>query len=334
MHTTRSELVWIVCIRPELEVKLCTRMTQQHASMSPLTAEAAAGLLPSFSASCVGPMWTKCYRKRHVDTADRLFQSEKDDVCLTIEGTVQMMHMFQQDVETELQGSNGEPVCAAVLYEILGNCVEAVREAAPQHCFMAVTELTPLDDVVTGPALRVNDIWTDSDVWGVLDEGFNATVCGSEWLARATENYATIGYDVLKVSDEGRPFKGLSGMTNTQGSYRIPFALTFEDPKQKLPGVMDTHVFDGKVPLLLSQHAHAALNLVKQMRSSTITVGVNGPKLEVCRAKDSGLLCINLSNALKGLKEKKLPQNLKELRLPGLGNQLPILPWHRMLHRA
>ena len=34
-------------------------------------------------------------------------------------------------------------------------------------------------------------------------------VCGSEWLARATENYATIGYDVLKVSDEGRLFKGL-----------------------------------------------------------------------------------------------------------------------------
>ena len=109
-------------------------------------------------------------------------------------------------------------------------------------------------------------------------------------------------------------------MTNTQGSYRIPCALTFEDPKQKLPDVMDTHVIDGKVPLLLSQHAQAALNLVKQMGSSIITVGVNGPKLELCRVKDLGLLCINLSNALKGLKEKKLPQNLKELRLPSLGN--------------
>ena len=255
-----------------------------------------------------------------IDTAERVIQSEKDDVCLTIEGAVQMMHMFQQDVETELQGSNGEPVRASVIYEILGNCIEAVREAAPEHCFMAVTELTPLTDVVTGPALRVIDIWTDTDVWGVLDEGCNSTVCGSEWLARATENYAVIGYDVVKVSDEGKPFKGLSGMTNTNGSYRIPFALTFDDPKQKLPGVMDTHVIDGKVPLLLSQHAQAALNLVKQMGSSIITVGVNGPKLEICRVKDSGLLCINLSSALKGLKEKKLPQNLKELRLPGLGN--------------
>ena len=103
-----------------------------------------------------------------VDTAARVIQSEKDDVCLTIEGTVQMMHMFQQDVETEL------------LFEILGNCIEEVREAAPQQCLMAVTELTPLDDVVTGPALRVIDIWTDSDVWGVLDEGCNAKACGSE----------------------------------------------------------------------------------------------------------------------------------------------------------
>ena len=55
-----------------------------------------------------------------------------------------MMHMFQQDVETELQGSNGEPIRASVIYEILANSIEAVREAAPEHCFMAITELTPL----------------------------------------------------------------------------------------------------------------------------------------------------------------------------------------------
>ena len=86
-----------------------------------------------------------------VDTAERVIQSEKDDTCLTIEGAVQMMHMFQQDVETELQGHEGEPIRASVLYEILANSIEAVREAAPEHCSMAVTELTPLDDVVTGP---------------------------------------------------------------------------------------------------------------------------------------------------------------------------------------
>ena len=225
MHTTRSKL-W---------------------PLSPLTAEAAADSPPGYFANCVELMWTKCHRKRHVGehswvVTSALFPQQlltllrgsskvKRMILASIEGAVQLMHMFQQDVETELQGYDGEPIRAAVLYEILANSIEAVREAAPEHCFMAVTELTPLDDVVTGPALRVIDIWTDSDVWGVLDEGCNATVCGSEWLARATENCDTIGYNVLKVSDEGRPFKGSAGMTNTKGSFRIPFALTFEDSK-------------------------------------------------------------------------------------------------------
>ena len=126
---------------------------------------------------------------------------------------------------------------------------------------------------------------------------------------------------------KGRPFKGLSGMSNTKGSFRIPFALTFEDPKPKLPGVMDTHVIDGKVPLLFSQHAQAALNLVKHMGSSIITVGVNGPKLELCRVKDSGLLCINLSSALKGLKEKKLPQTFERTQVARFGKSCS-LPCH------
>ena len=109
----------------------------------------------------------------------------------------------------------------------------------------------------------------------------------------------------MKVSDEGRPFKGLSGMTNTMGSFRIPFALTFEDPKQKLPGVMDTHVIDGKVPLLLSQHAQAALNLVKQMGSSIITVGVNGPKLEPCRVKGFRFTLHQLVKRPEGVERKE-----------------------------
>ena len=46
---------------------VCTRMTLSHASMSPQTAEAAADLLPGSFASCVGLMWTKCHKKRHVE---------------------------------------------------------------------------------------------------------------------------------------------------------------------------------------------------------------------------------------------------------------------------
>ena len=89
--------------------------------------------------------------------------------------------------------------------------------------------------------------------------------------------YAAVGYDVGKVSDETKPFKGLSGVTKTHGSYRIPFALTFVNNNQKLPGIMETHVIDGKIPLLLSQHAQAAMSLVKMMDGSKCTVGLGGP---------------------------------------------------------
>ena len=64
--------------------------------------------------------------------------------------------------------------------------------------------------------------------------------------------------------------KGLSGLTKTHGSYRIPFALRFVNNNQKLPGIMETHVIDGRVRLLLllSQHAQAAMSFVKMMGES------------------------------------------------------------------
>jgi len=247
-----------------------------------------------------------------IDTTERVITAEKDDVCLDQEGAYHMMTIFQQDLDLELQ--SGEPVRAAFVYEILANAIEAVREADPEHCFMAVA-LSPMDDQIVGPALRVVDIWNDEGVWAVLDEGCNLTVCGSEWMERAVEAYAAVGYDVGKVSDETKPFKGLSGVTKTHGSYRIPFALTFVNNNQKLPGIMETHVIDGKIPLLLSQHAQAAMSLVKMMDGSKCTVGLGGPEVELCRVKESGLLCINLSSALTRLKDRKLPPSLKELRL-------------------
>ena len=113
----------------------------------------------------------------------------------------------------------GGPIRATVIHEILTNSIEAVRESSPEQCFMA---LTPMDDTIVGPALPVIDIWNDPGVWAVLDEGCNSTVCGEEWLERATACYAAVGYDVVKVSDVGKPFKGLSGTCVTKGSFRLP----------------------------------------------------------------------------------------------------------------
>ena len=64
---------------------------------------------------------------------------------------------------------------------------------------------------------------------------------------------------------------------------------------KKLPGVLETYVVGepgDPTPLLLSQHAQAALGLVKDMATSTCTLGRNGPTLKLHRTKDSGLLCV------------------------------------------
>ena len=63
-----------------------------------------------------------------------------------------------------------------------------------------------MDDQIVGPASSVVDIWNDDGVWAVLDEGCNSTVRGSEWMERAVEAYAAVGYDVVKISDETKPF--------------------------------------------------------------------------------------------------------------------------------
>ena len=75
---------------------------------------------------------------------------------------------------------------------------------------------------------------------------------------------------------------------------------------------METHVVDGKIPLLLSQHAQAALHFTKSMGDAKCYVG--NAELELCRARNSGLLCVNLSEGLKSLKSKRLPKQLRELK--------------------
>ena len=59
-----------------------------------------------------------------IDTTERVITAEKDDVCLDHAGAYHMMTIFQQDLDPELQ--SGEPVRAAVVYEILANAIEAV----------------------------------------------------------------------------------------------------------------------------------------------------------------------------------------------------------------
>ena len=166
--------------------------------------------------------------------------------------------------------------------------------------------------------LPVVDVLNDEHVWGVLDEGCNSTVCGHEWMETCKAKLKNMGFEVLLQSDEQKAFKGLAGNVRTKGRYRIPFVLEPEGGR-KLPGVLETYVVGepgDPTPLLLSQHAQAALGLVKDMATSTCTLGKDGPTLKLHRTKDSGLLCVCLSKGLINMSFRETPTQIRELKIP------------------
>ena len=173
--------------------------------------------------------------------------------------------------------------------------------------------------------------FNDEHVWGVLDEGCNSTVCGHEWMETRKAKLKNMGFDVPMQSDEQKAFKGLAGNVRTKGRYRIPFVLEPEGGK-KLPGVLETYVVGepgDPTPLLLSQHAQAALGLVKDMATSTCTLGRDGPILKLHRTKDSGLLCVCLSKGLINMSFKETPTQIRELKAPD-----NMVCWHHSSHHG
>ena len=250
-----------------------------------------------------------------VDLAEDLLKYERLELLLNTEDTVAVMHQFQHDCEIELE--HDPNMRASVMIDILRNAIEAVmeaRETAPAG-YMA---LSPLEDELECDALPVVDVLNDEHVWGVLDEGCNSTVCGHDWMESCRAKLKNIGFDAPMQSDEQKAFKGLAGNVRTKGRYRIPFALEPEGGR-KLPGVLETYVVGepgGPTPLLLSQHAQAALGLVKDMATSTCTLGRNGPTLKLHRTKDSGLLCVCLSKGLINMSCRQTSTQIRELRTP------------------
>ena len=203
-----------------------------------------------------------------VDLAEDLLKYERLELLLSTDDSVAVMHQFQHDCEIELE--HDPNMRASVMIDILRNAIEAVMEAreATHAGYMA---LSPLEDDLECSVLPVVDVLNDEHAWGVLDEGCNSTVCGHEWMETRKAKLKNMGFDVPMQSGEQKAFKGLAGNVRTKGRYRIPFVLEPEGGK-KLPGVLETYVVGepgDPTPLLLSQHAQAALGLVKDMATST-----------------------------------------------------------------
>ena len=208
------------------------------------------------------------------------------------------MIQFQHDCEVELE--HDPNMRASVMMDILRNAIEAVVEAGDAEAPVRYMALSPLEDDLECDVLPVVDVLNDEHVWGVLDEGCNSTACGFDRMESCKSKLKNLGFDVPLQSDVQKAFNGLAGDVRTKGRYRIPFVLE-SDGGKKLPGVLETCVVGepgDPTPLLLSQHSQAALGLVKDMGTSTCTLGGNGPTLQLHRTKGSGLLCVCLSKGL------------------------------------
>ena len=66
---------------------------------------------------------------------------------------------------------------------------------------------------------------THPGVYAVLDEGCNSTVHGTDWIANAAQNLASIGFSTRFSPEGSRTFKGLSGETETLRFRTIPFSI-------------------------------------------------------------------------------------------------------------
>ena len=172
----------------------------------------------------------------------------------------------------------------------------------------------------THPALEplpVVDIYQSSGVYAVLDEGCNSTVHGTEWISNAAKKLSNLGYSTRFSSNAARTFKGLSGETETLGGRHIPFSIVGLDGESRVPGVLESHEIKGTAPLLLSLYAQAQLGICKDLRTNLY--GVRLPSsdrlipIQMYVTKDSGLLCINLTD---GLLLKKQPKLLRSYKIP------------------
>ena len=170
----------------------------------------------------------------------------------------------------------------------------------------------------THPALDplpVVDIYDSPGVFAVLDEGCNSTVHGTEWIANAARKLSNLGYSTRFSSNAARTFKGLSGETEILGGRRIPFSIMGLDGEARVPGVLESHEIKGTAPLLLWLYAQAQLGISKDLRTNLY--GVRMPSsdqlipIQMYVTKDSGLLCINLTEGLTMPKQPRLRRTFK-----------------------
>ena len=169
--------------------------------------------------------------------------------------------------------------------------------------------------------LREVDILEDDGVWAILDEGCNTTCHSKEWRVNAEKKLLAKGFTMEYCHSE-KSYNGVGG-TATKASmmFRIPFAIEVGPEYKSLAGVIESFELETPpghfVPMLISLSNQATLGLVKDMRTGTAVLKDYQVEIEICRARQNGLFCINigaLETAMR-CRHGKLPRHLRPLRV-------------------
>ena len=166
--------------------------------------------------------------------------------------------------------------------------------------------------------LRVVDLSEDEGIWAVLDEGCNTTCHSKAWRLNAEEKYLKMGYCV-EWQQADKEYHGVGDRpTKASSMYLFPFSVDTTGYCKGLSGVVESFELDHQsfVPLLLSLGNQATLGLIKDMRAGKVWLSdYEDMELELCRAAQNGLLCVNIGRLDLLAKRTKLPRNIRAHRI-------------------
>ena len=143
-----------------------------------------------------------------------------------------------------------------------------------------------------------------------MDEGCNTTCHSRQWRENAEAKFLNYGF-VVERYDSKKQYHGVGDKpVETKHCYMFPFNICLGPEQRSLAGVLSSQelTHEGFVPLLLSPPNQCTMGLVKDMRNGTCVLSDYGVSVELCVAKQNGLLCIDIGNMAKVLhRRSKLP---------------------------
>ena len=147
----------------------------------------------------------------------------------------------------------------------------------------------------TMPRRTVN-VHEDEGIWILLDEGCNSNCHGKEWAKNAEKKLSKYGLEFKWMNRTTKHTKVLvQTKVRTYGKRCMPASIKLNNGKV-IKCTLESHEQEGKHPVLLSKPSQAELGLVKNMRKNTCYLMDYGEEVEMCRAHDTGLDCICISN--------------------------------------